>query len=308
MAAFYRSRVPAAREDPIRDTLLSMSDAPPVPSAANAPSAPSQWDPAQYERFKSERSRPFFDLLALVRPRTGMRVVDLGCGTGELTGELHARLGAKETLGIDSSETMLAKAAEVAMRAGGGLKFERGGIEAWARGSSELGKSDAKLDLVFSNAALHWVDGHEDLLARMKSVLAPGGQIALQMPANDDHASHLVAAEVAREAPFREKEALDGFVRKSSNLALERYAELLHGLGFEQQIVRMQVYGHLLDSRDGVVEWVKGTLLTDYARRMSAEMYERFLARYREVLFARLEDAKPFFFTFKRMLIWGALG
>jgi trans-aconitate 2-methyltransferase len=272
---------------------------------SHPPSAPSPWDPAQYERFKSERSRPFFDLLALVQPRAGMRVVDLGCGTGELTGELHARLGAKETLGIDSSETMLAKAADVARKAGPGLRFERAGIEQWApEASSELG---ARLDLVFSNAALHWVDGHEALLARMKRALAPGGQIALQMPANDDHPSHLVAAEVAREAPFCAKDALNGFVRRSSSLALERYAALLHGLGFEEQIVRMQVYGHVLDSREGVIEWVKGTLLTDYAKRMSAEMYERFLARYREALFARLEDAKPFFYTYKRMFLWGTL-
>src|SRR5580700_9159808 len=124
--------------------------------------APSPWDPEQYERFKAERSRPFFDLLALVRPRPGMRVVDLGCGTGELTTELHTRLGARETVGIDSSETMLAK-----------------------------------------------------------------------------------GAEVARESPFRE--SLDGFVRKSSCLALEAYAALLERLGFGETNVRMQVYGHRLE-------------------------------------------------------------
>jgi trans-aconitate 2-methyltransferase len=262
--------------------------------------APSVWDPAQYERFKSERSRPFYDLLALVRPRPEMRLVDLGCGTGELTAELHARLGAKETLGLDNSETMLAKAAEVAKRAGAGLTFARRGIEEW-----ETDAAGPKLDLVFSNAALHWVAGHEAILARMKSALAPGGQIALQMPANDDHASHVVAAEVAREAPFRETDVLNGFVRKTSNLALERYAELLHGLGFEEQIVRTQVYGHELESRDGVIEWVKGTMLTDYAKRMSAPMYERFLGRYREALFERLEDVRPFFYTYKRVFIWG---
>src|ERR1700733_9652689 len=90
--------------------------------------APSRWDPEQYERFKAERSRPFFDLLALVRARPGMRVVDLGCGTGELTRELHEKLGATETVGIDSSETMLAKGAGFARD---GLRFERGRIEEW---------------------------------------------------------------------------------------------------------------------------------------------------------------------------------
>src|SRR5271155_5157212 len=126
------------------------------------PDVPSRWDPEQYERFKAERSRPFFDLLALVRPRPGMRVVDLGCGTGELTFDLHAKLGARETVGVDSSETMLAKGASLARE---GLRFERGRIEEW--------KPEAPVDLVFSNAALHWVDGHEALFARFKDALAP---------------------------------------------------------------------------------------------------------------------------------------
>jgi trans-aconitate 2-methyltransferase len=253
----------------------------------------SRWDPAQYERFKAERSRPFFDLLALVRARPGMRVVDLGCGTGELTSELHARLGAKETLGIDSSETMLAKAGELRKV---GLRFERGRIEEW--------NPESPVDLVFSNAALHWVEGHHALFARLSSALAPGGQIAVQVPANDDHPSHAVAAEVARESPFRE--ALGGFVRVSSNLALEEYAKLLDQLGFADMNVRMQVYPHRLASREDVVEWVKGTLLTDYSKRLSPEAYSSFLARYREVLFTRIGEARPFFYAFKRMLLWGA--
>ena len=60
------------------------------------------WNPAQYERFKTERSQPFFDLMTLVKPREGMRVVDLGCGTGELTRELHRAFKAKSTLGLDN--------------------------------------------------------------------------------------------------------------------------------------------------------------------------------------------------------------
>ena len=60
------------------------------------------WNPLQYERFREERSQPFYDLLALVRPKPAMSVVDLGCGTGELTRELHVRLAAQSTLGIDA--------------------------------------------------------------------------------------------------------------------------------------------------------------------------------------------------------------
>ena len=78
---------------------------------------PSTWDPEQYNRFRAERQQPLLDLLALVRPRPAMRVVDLGCGTGETTQLVHERLAARDTVGIDSSETMLAQSAWVALRA-----------------------------------------------------------------------------------------------------------------------------------------------------------------------------------------------
>ncbi len=250
------------------------------------------WDPAQYERFRDERARPFLDLLALVRPRPGMRVVDLGCGTGELSARLHHELAAGETLGIDRSEAMLARARPLAE---GGLRFEAGDIAAFA--------ARAAYDLVFSNAALHWVDDHPALFARLTAALRPGGQLAVQMPANFDHPSHVVAAQVAGEEPFRD--ALGAHARPGrAVLPPEEYALLLERLGYAEQHVRLQVYGHRLAARDEVVEWVKGTLLTDYQRRLPAELYARFVARYRERLLPALEDTRPYFFTFKRVLLW----
>ena len=69
-----------------------------------------RWDPAQYHRFRNERRQPWEDLVALVEVRPDMRVVDLGCGSGELTRELAERLGAASVLGIDSSAAMLDQA------------------------------------------------------------------------------------------------------------------------------------------------------------------------------------------------------
>src|SRR3954468_19534991 len=111
------------------------------------------WDPVRYEQFKNERARPFFDLLALVRPAPGGRAVDLGCGTGALTRELHRHLGAAETLGLDLSPTMLAKSAPFA---GDGLHFQTGDIADF--------HPAAPYDVVFSNAALHWIPDHPALL------------------------------------------------------------------------------------------------------------------------------------------------
>jgi trans-aconitate 2-methyltransferase len=245
------------------------------------------WNPDQYLRFAAERKQPFVDLMSLVERRPEMRSVDLGCGTGAWTRELHDALGARETLGVDSSDAMLAKAQAFANDE---VRFVRAAIESFA--------PERPFDLVFSNAALHWVPDHESLFARIAGFVAPGGQLAVQMPANEDHPSHVLAAAVAGEfgvAP-----------RLSDILPAERYAQLLHRHGFARQHVRMQIYGHLLPSSADVVEWVKGSLLTDYERRMEPERFRTFLARYGERVIAELGDARPFFYTYKRVLLWGS--
>jgi len=244
-----------------------------------------------YERFRSERSRPFFDLLALVRRQKEMRVVDLGCGTGELTRLLHRDLQARSTVGVDNSDTMLRRAATINEP---GLRFVRADIDAFT--------SDEAVDVVFSNAALHWVEDHSTLLRRLTDQLLPGGQLAVQLPANDDHPSHRTAIEVAAEEPFRS--ALGGYRRPPNVRPPQEYASLLFDLGYRTQLVRQQVYGHLLGARDDVVEWVKGTTLVDYQQRLSPDLFAQFLVRYRAALFAQLPDRRPFFYTFKRLLFW----
>src|SRR4051812_33350827 len=100
---------------------------------------PDAWDPAQYLRFRAAREPAFRDLLALVQRREGMRVLDLGCGSGDLTAELHRELGARETVGIDSSAAMLAKAEPAP-----GLRFVQQDV-------AELAP-DGSSDLLFSNS------------------------------------------------------------------------------------------------------------------------------------------------------------
>jgi trans-aconitate 2-methyltransferase len=233
-----------------------------------------EWSPDQYEKFKRERAQPFWDLVALIDPQPRMRIADLGCGTGELTRALHEKLGARETIGIDNSASMLAKAPSAP-----GLQFRNESIESF---------NENGFDLIFSNAALHWLPDHETLFRR----LAPlGKQIAVQMPANDDHASHVVAAEVAREL---------GMTPKPTHvLPPERYSRLLYDLGFRKQHVRLQIYGHVLPSSEDVIEWVKGTLLTFY------ESEPRFMNRYREKLLAQIGRHRPYFYTYKRLLLFG---
>jgi trans-aconitate 2-methyltransferase len=247
------------------------------------------WNPDQYARFRDERRRPFFDLLALVQPRPAMRVVDLGCGTGELTRLLHDRLQARETLGLDSSASMLERSHAFA---GNGVRFEQGDVAAFAPAEP--------YDLVFSNAALHWAPAHHELLHRLTTIIRDGGQLAVQVPANHDHPSHVIAAQVAAEEPFRS--ALTGYARVPPVLLPEEYAAALDALDYREQHVRLQVYVHHLPSRDGVIEWMKGTTLLDYQKRMPPELFAHFLECYAARLLPHLSDTRPYFFPFKRIL------
>jgi trans-aconitate 2-methyltransferase len=276
------------------------------------------WDPRQYDKFQREREQPFFDLLGLVQRRPGMRVVDLGCGTGKLTRTLHDRLEALETLGIDRSDSMLAGAREENPPAG--LRFETGTIEDFASADTGLNADVARKlpldaargnqpsegehwDLIFSNAALHWVDEHERLLAQLAARLGPFGQIAFQVPAQHDTLTHRLAEELAAEEPYRS--AFAGWRRSQPVLTADAYARILHRCGFIDQKSQLIVYPHILASREEVVEWVKGTMLTEYKRHLPEAVYDQFVDAYRLRLLERLEDSRPFFYPFKRILCWG---
>ena len=248
------------------------------------------WDPVQYERFAAERRQPFDDLLRLVEPVPGGLVVDLGCGSGELTVELHAHTAASSTIGIDSSPAMLTGAP-----AADGVAFAVDDLRTWT--------ADGPVDVVFANAALQWSGDHERLLARLVSQLAPGGQLAIQVPCNDDHPSHTVSAALAAELladPPADPVA-------TNVLTPARYAEVLHELGAERQHVRMQVYGHVLGSTADVVEWTKGTSLTRFRPCFDDTGFDDFVAQYRERLVAELGDRRPYFYAFKRILFWAKM-
>lgn len=256
---------------------------------AYGPAVADSWDPGTYHRFRSSRSAPFHDLLALVAPIDGGRAIDLGCGTGELTALLHHHVRASETVGVDSSPSMLAEAAVHAEPAA--VRFEEGDLTAVA--------ADRSWDVVLANASLQWVPDHPTVLARLVGALRPGGQLAVQVPANTDHPSHVVATALGRE------HGVEPPPLAASVLSPVAYSELLHRLGAVDQHVRLQVYGDAMERTDAVVDWVRGTFLTHYRRALGDEMFEGFLVEYRRRLLDALGDpagARPYFYAFPRIL------
>jgi trans-aconitate 2-methyltransferase len=244
------------------------------------------WSPEQYHKFQAERFLPFEDLVRLVRVRPDVSAIDLGCGTGELTARLAEALPASDVLGIDSSTEMLARA-EGHTRPG--LRFAVG----------DLAAIEGQWDLVFSHAAIHWVDDHERLIPQLFGLVRPGGQLVVQQPSNHTHVSHTLILQVAAEEPFRS--ALGGWTRRVPVLALERYAALLHGLGGTELTVFEKVYPHVLPDADALAEWTSGTALVPYFERLGSPLRELFLERYRELLRAAL-PMTPVFYGFRRIL------
>lgn len=252
-----------------------------------------QWDPKQYNIFKQQRREPFDQLVELVRPHSypGMRIVDLGCGTGEWTRALHQALDARETVGIDSSDEMLSKANAFA---GDGVRFERGDIGAFS--------PDEPFDLIFSNAALQWVENPRDVLANLIALLPGGGkgQIAVQVPWQDDYPSHAIVAELATREPYRQ--ALSGWVRETNALPPREYAALLDAHGMKNIHVRTQIFGHHLPDRDALLEWIEGSLLRSYAAKLPEDLMEQLRADYRNELARHFPEDTPIYYPFQRTL------
>lgn len=198
------------------------------------------WEPDRYEQFKEERFAPFNDLVSLINVRPGLRVIDLGCGTGELTARLSDLLLDSDVLGIDSSAEMLERAREHTRP---GLRFEIGRVEG-LRG---------EWDIVFSHAVIQWVEDHPRLVPQLLSLAAPGGQLAVQLPSNFRHPTHLLYAETAGEEPFRT--ALGGWTRIWPTLSIQEYADLLYASGAEEITVFEKVYPHVLADADALADW-----------------------------------------------------
>ena len=241
------------------------------------------WDPTQYHKFQAERSAPFFDLLVLVEVRPNLKVVDLGCGTGELTRQLADTLPNSNVTGIDNSSQMLGKAASLARP---GLIFEQG----------DQSQLTGEWDLIFSNAALHWTENHSELIPHLYKRLTPGGQIAVQVPSNHNHISHQIYRETASEEMF--KFILNGFQRYAPVLSIDDYARILFNCGAENIVVFEKVYAHVLENADAVVEWISGTALVPYFERLG-DYKDEFVRVIREKMRAAMPDS-PVFYPFRR--------
>jgi len=227
------------------------------------------WDPQQYLRFADQRLRPALDLLARVPLEAPARVVDLGCGAGNITAILKRRFPAAEVTGIDGSTAMLEKARVAAPD----CRFVAADIAKW--------RPDSAADLIFSNAALHWLGGHDVLFPHLLSILAPHGVLAVQMPAMHDAPLRRKQLEVAASGPWAP--TLRGHVSARDILTAGEYWDLLrpHAAALD---IWETTYLHPLSGEDAVVEWAAGSSLRPFLEPLTPELQAGFRRAYADAL------------------------
>lgn len=237
-----------------------------------------KWDPAKYVQFGDYRDRPYFDLTARVHADAPRHVVDLGCGPGNLTATLAERWPAAKVTGLDSSAEMLAQAVAHAKRLPN-LSFGPADIAGW------MPSEDT--DVVVTNAALQWVPGHRDMLARWLAALRPGAWFALQVPGNFNAPSHALMRGLADSAEWKGR--LAGVLRHDDVVGEpEDYLNIMLDAGCDADTWET-TYSQLLAGPNPVLEWVRGTGLRPVLTALSAGDARDFEAEYAE----RLAGAYP---------------
>lgn len=244
------------------------------------------WDPTTYGTFAQPRLRPALDLMARIEAASPARIADLGCGTGNVTRLLARRWPHAEVTGVDSSPEMLREAT--------GIPTIEADIAAW--------RPDAPLDILFSNAALHWLDDHERLFPRLMAMLAPGGTLAVQMPRNHAAPSHVEMAKAARSGKWAER--LAPLLRTDPVGEPAFYYAILAPLAASLDIWQTE-YLHVLDGEDAVYHWIMGSALKPLADALDEPERSEFLVELRH----RLRNAYPrgaegkTLFAFRRLFI-----
>lgn len=250
------------------------------------------WNPAVYQRYADERSRPFVELVARIQHDSPNTVVDLGCGTGVQTATLAQRWPDAQTTGIDSSPDMVANQPSDLPS---GVRIIEGDIATF----------DASgVDVVVSNAALQWIPQHRELIPKWASQLNAGGTLAWQVPGNFDAPSHVLMRRLADSDEWAQ--VLAGVLRGGDSTdTAEQYASALLETGLTVDAWET-TYMHVLQGNDPVLNWVRGTGLRPVLDALDDQQRPRFEKEYAQLLReAYPATAAGTVFPFRRIFVVG---
>jgi trans-aconitate 2-methyltransferase len=252
------------------------------------------WDAKQYLRFNDQRMRPCRELAARIAIEAPDRVIDLGCGPGNSASVLAERWPESVLTGLDSSPEMIAAAHKAYPQ----RTWRVGGITAWASSDQQT------YDIVFSNAALQWVDDHAALFPKLMARVAKGGALAIQMPVNFDAPACRIMRDLAASQAWRDHFPANG-VREWHVHDLAAYHDILAPIAAAVDFWQTE-YLHVMENAAAIVEWYKGTGLRPFLDVLANDQQKAgFTAQYLE----RIERAYPVrkdgrvIFPFRRLFL-----
>lgn len=250
----------------------------------------STWDPAQYLAFGNERLQPALDLLARIPLLTPRTIVDLGCGPGNVTPALKTRWPDAQTTGVDGSPEMLERARAALPE----IKWVEADMNAWT--------PDAPVDLIYSNAALHWLEDHDTVFPRLMGHVAKSGYLAAQMPRNWFAPSHTIITELVNDAPWTA--TLAPLLRPNPTGTPQDYYDILAAHTSSLAIWETE-YCQILTGENPVAEFVKGSQLKRFLDALEDAPRAEFWAEYRKrvaAAYPKRGDGKTLF-PFRRLFI-----
>ncbi|ETO75804.1 hypothetical protein F444_08659 [Phytophthora nicotianae P1976] len=252
------------------------------------------WQPQKYLKFERVRLRPALELLERVPelPSTAssgdddvVEIIDLGAGTGNMAPSYFKRWPRARVTFVDSSASMLERAKQE-HSVDDNVKTEQC---AYLEADFESFQPDKPVDLIFSNAALHWVSSerHKQLLPRLFSFLKPGGTLAFQIPDTRLQPSHQLIAEAAKQVGHWDRVADVRWVTCERDPGF--YYELFKSIDKDMELdMWATVYAQVQEGDNPVADFVGSTGLRPFMEALGdpSTAASEFEHKYRELVVA----------------------
>jgi trans-aconitate methyltransferase len=235
---------------------------------SSAPKAPA-WNAADYAANSTVQQSWARELIAQLNLRGDEHILDVGCGDGKVTAELAHALPNGSATGIDASPEMIRFAGKTF------LQNESSNLQFRVMDARRI-QFERRFDLIFSNAALHWVDDHQEFLHGAATCLRPGGRLVVSCGGKGN--AHDVF--LALRPEMRRKRWRDFFRRMPKPYffyAPEDYEKWLPKFGFKIQSVRLTPKDATYDGADGFAAWLRTTWIP-YVQRIPENLREEFIA------------------------------
>ena len=222
------------------------------------------WNAEDYQKNSNAQFQWAHELIEKLGLKGSETVLDLGCGDGKVTAKIAQCLSTGTVIGIDNSDDMIRLARQQYPH----LMFKRMDARALS--------FDAKFDVVFSNAVLHWIDDHIPVITGIYESLIPGGRMLLQMGAQDGLPEFMAALEQTLALP-KWCDYFSGFSCPYGFKSVKDYQLWLPAVGFKIQRLELIKTHAIHQNTESFAGWIRTTWLP-YTERVPEYQRQDFIA------------------------------